>query len=210
MAPRTLSRDALKIDRSRFDMSKLEMPKIDTSRFDVPKFDRSRFDSFDWSESVQKFEKAMTARLDEVEGRLPSPADRMFHLQRVMAETGYNLTRSATETLVDATNSVWEQARTSTEKVMKTFRSEVDTVRSDATRAAAATKATATDVAREVRTDVAETTDAVADRIETLDSEAADYSAWTKDDLYERAQQLDIAGRSSMSKDELVAAISGR
>ncbi len=210
MAPRTLSRDALKFDRTRFELPKFEMPKLDSTRFDMPSFDRSRLDSFDWNESVDKFEKAMTARLDEVEGRLPSPADRVFHLQRVMAETGYNLTRSATETLVEATNSVVEQARTSTEKVMKTFRDEADTVRSDATRRFAATKSTAADVAAEVRADVAVTTDAVADRIESLDAEAADYSAWTKEDLYERAQELDIAGRSSMSKDELVAAIAGR
>jgi F-type H+-transporting ATPase subunit delta len=35
----------------------------------------------------------------------------------------------------------------------------------------------------------------------------ADLSQQTRDELYERAQQLDIAGRSSMSKDELVRAI---
>lgn len=32
-------------------------------------------------------------------------------------------------------------------------------------------------------------------------------TSWTKDELYEKAQALDIEGRSSMSKDELVAAI---
>lgn len=33
------------------------------------------------------------------------------------------------------------------------------------------------------------------------------YEEWTKDDLYQRAQELDIDGRSSMSKDELIAAL---
>ena len=33
------------------------------------------------------------------------------------------------------------------------------------------------------------------------------YDDWAKDDLYERAQELDIDGRSSMTKDELIDAL---
>ena len=33
------------------------------------------------------------------------------------------------------------------------------------------------------------------------------YEEWTKDELYERAQELDIDGRSAMTKDELIAAL---
>lgn len=33
------------------------------------------------------------------------------------------------------------------------------------------------------------------------------YPDWSKDDLYQRAQELDIEGRSSMSKDELIEAL---
>lgn len=33
------------------------------------------------------------------------------------------------------------------------------------------------------------------------------YDEWTKDDLMERARDLDISGRSSMSKDQLVKAL---
>ncbi len=33
------------------------------------------------------------------------------------------------------------------------------------------------------------------------------YEDWTKDELYERAQELDVDGRSEMSKDELIAAL---
>jgi hypothetical protein len=33
------------------------------------------------------------------------------------------------------------------------------------------------------------------------------YEEWSKDDLYERAKELDIEGRSSMSKDELIDAL---
>lgn len=36
---------------------------------------------------------------------------------------------------------------------------------------------------------------------------APPYEEWTKDDLYERAQEIGIDGRSSMSKDELIEAL---
>ena len=36
---------------------------------------------------------------------------------------------------------------------------------------------------------------------------APPYEEWTRDDLYQRAQELDIDGRSSMSKDELITAL---
>ena len=37
--------------------------------------------------------------------------------------------------------------------------------------------------------------------------QAPPYETWTKDDLYARAQELEIDGRSSMSKDELIDAL---
>ncbi|WP_084399787.1 DUF7218 family protein [Henriciella aquimarina] len=36
---------------------------------------------------------------------------------------------------------------------------------------------------------------------------APPYEDWTKDELYERAAELDIEGRSDMTKDELIAAL---
>ena len=39
---------------------------------------------------------------------------------------------------------------------------------------------------------------------------APPYEQWTKDDLYARAQELDVDGRSSMTKDELIAALRDR
>ena len=37
--------------------------------------------------------------------------------------------------------------------------------------------------------------------------ESPPYEEWTKDELYQRAKDLGIAGRSDMSKDELIAAL---
>lgn len=39
---------------------------------------------------------------------------------------------------------------------------------------------------------------------------AAAYEDWTKDDLYDRAQELDIDGRSDMTKSELISALRNR
>ena len=39
---------------------------------------------------------------------------------------------------------------------------------------------------------------------------APPYEDWTKDELYQRAQELDVDGRSSMTKDELIAALRDR
>lgn len=37
--------------------------------------------------------------------------------------------------------------------------------------------------------------------------QAPPYEEWTRDELYERAQELDIEGRSKMTKDELIHAL---
>ena len=37
--------------------------------------------------------------------------------------------------------------------------------------------------------------------------ESSPYEEWTKDELYERAKELDIEGRSSMNKQDLINAL---
>ena len=44
----------------------------------------------------------------------------------------------------------------------------------------------------------------------TKGGKAPPYEEWTKDDLYARAQELDVDGRSSMTKDELIDALRDR
>ncbi|WP_300582972.1 Rho termination factor [Marivita sp.] len=39
---------------------------------------------------------------------------------------------------------------------------------------------------------------------------AAAFEDWTKDDLYDRAQELDVDGRSDMTKSELISALRNR
>lgn len=46
-----------------------------------------------------------------------------------------------------------------------------------------------------------------ADGASKRGGESAAYEEWSKDELYERAQELDIDGRADMTKDELIAAL---
>ena len=39
---------------------------------------------------------------------------------------------------------------------------------------------------------------------------SGDYEDWTKDDLVDRARELDVEGRSTMTKDELIEALRDR
>lgn len=41
----------------------------------------------------------------------------------------------------------------------------------------------------------------------TKGGKSAKYEDWTKDDLYKKATEVDIQGRSSMSKDQLIDAL---
>ncbi len=49
--------------------------------------------------------------------------------------------------------------------------------------------------------------DRSGDRVAGAVAKSGGYEDWTKDELYEKAQELDIDGRSQMSKDELVEAL---
>ena len=40
--------------------------------------------------------------------------------------------------------------------------------------------------------------------------ESPSYDEWTKDDLYDRAKELEVEGRSSMTKGELIHALRSR
>ncbi len=46
-----------------------------------------------------------------------------------------------------------------------------------------------------------------SDGAEERGGKAEPYEEWTKDELYDRAQELEIEGRSDMTKDELIEAL---
>jgi hypothetical protein len=48
---------------------------------------------------------------------------------------------------------------------------------------------------------------AAGDRPSKKGGEAAPYEEWTRDDLYDRAREIGIEGRSDMDNDELIEAL---
>lgn len=48
---------------------------------------------------------------------------------------------------------------------------------------------------------------AAGDKPSKIGGQHAPYEDWSKEDLYDRAQEIGIEGRSDMSKDELISAL---
>jgi len=63
-----------------------------------------------------------------------------------------------------------------------------------------------TDAARDVQEALEAALDAVRRRAST-DGRGSNFEDWSRDDLYERAQELGIEGRSDMTKEDLVSAL---
>ena len=154
----------------------------------------------------------LTKRLDQLEASLPPiPAKSMA------------LGRATVRRTNDVMTSVVSDVARRVDRVVGTARTGVATTTGQARAAAERT----TDVARsaakqtvgQARAQAERTTDAAQhatrelldDATAAVDPDAAprgrSYDSWTKSELYDRAQVLDIDGRSAMSKSELIAAL---
>ncbi len=171
----------------------------------------------------------LSDRLDDMESKLPGPARAGLRLQRAIAQRGIAASRSAIGTVRDASKvagrraassakTVWGTARSASDKITDTATTETKKVAGQASaqakRVVRTAKAQGAEVAGEGRTAMADAIDAtesmldsVAGRIESVEPKSTDYEKWSKDELYDKAQELDIAGRSTMSKDELIGAL---
>jgi hypothetical protein len=93
------------------------------------------------------------------------------------------------------------QARSAVERTSKVAETTVKQTVGQAKRQAGATAAASRDATGELLDDAAAAVDPDAS------PRGIAYENWTKSDLYDRAQELDIDGRSSMSKRQLIAAL---
>ncbi len=127
------------------------------------------------------------AALDRIENKLPLIPRRMFRLQRAVSKAGFEAGRSILLALTNSADRVETSARTG-----------VKTVTGQA-------KAQASRTADRAEDEAASLLGRATRSVEGESSERL--QDWTKTDLYERAQELDIEGRSAMSKKQLVAAL---
>jgi len=130
---------------------------------------------------------SINTTLDRVESRLPLIPRRILRLQRSLADASFSVAKTMLRAISGSSDRVEQSARTG-----------VNTVKGQA-------KAQAN-----ITADVAETEAAslLGRATRSVEGEEADrLEEWTKADLYERAQELDLEGRSTMSKKQLVAAL---
>jgi len=130
---------------------------------------------------------SINSTLDRVESRLPLIPRRVFRLQRTVADASFSVAKTMLRAITGSSDRVERSARTG-----------VNTVKGQAKAQASMTA----DVAEsEASSLLGRATRSVeGDPTERLEE-------WTKADLYERAQELDLEGRSTMSKKQLVSAL---
>ncbi len=153
--------------------------------------------------------ETFTPALDRFEATLPPVTRRVFKLNRRIAAAGVNAAVSATKAVCFATQAVTKRATTG----VSTLRGQAE---SAADRVSSTAKSGANEVVGQAKAQAAATIDTLEDETISLlddaneavsDSPTGAYETWTKDELYERAQELDIDGRSAMSKTQLITAL---
>lgn len=130
---------------------------------------------------------SINSTLDNVESRLPLLPRRVFRLQRSVADAGLSVAKTMIRAITGSSDRVERSARTGVKTVAGQAKAQANM-----TADVAETEASSL-LGRATRSVTGDSTD----RLEE----------WTKADLYERAQELDIEGRSAMSKKQLVSAL---
>lgn len=129
----------------------------------------------------------ITKRLDALERRLPALPASMLRLQRTINRRVLCGARDLAGTAAKSVGTVAKSGETAMKATIGQARAQAritsDTAVSESERLA----------------------DAVDDKADT--SPDGPYESWTKNELYDRAQELDIEGRSTMSKQQLVKAL---
>ncbi len=178
---------------------------------DLPSDERHTTMADQRSAFIAPYER-FNSTLDTLEGRLPTVPRRMLQINRAFAALGCSLATRAASAITDSSESVAGAATTGVKTVSGQARSVVDRT---VTTAVNGTK----EVAGQARAQSAMVVDTIEDEAAELADEAetvaedmteASYASWTRADLYERAQALDIDGRSGMNKAQLIDALSAR
>lgn len=164
---------------------------------------------------------------------LASPIRQMYQFNRAAVTTVADTTRevlsivfdgtvSATRAMRDAGATAVGQARSAVDRSVAEAGDNVKSVAKHAGSAATATAETTTNRMREavgqaraqgrraaeqVDRAAASTADRATRAVDGSPSSGTPYEQWTKADLYDRAQELDIEGRASMNKRQLISAL---
>jgi hypothetical protein len=156
---------------------------------------------------VLNIPEQLTKTLDRLETQLPPPSGSLLRFNRSLVNFSTDQACRVTEAMTDslrnivgttrsAGKSVADQSAAAGNQVAKATRSAGKSV---ADQSAAAGNQIADSADRELNR--------LSDDLTPSLGRGTRYENWTKTDLYERASELDIAGRSGMSKTQLIAAL---
>lgn len=150
----------------------------------------------------------LTTRLDALQGKLPTVPSKSLELSRAATRRVNDLTGTVVSRLGDSVRAVGSTAATATKTVVGQGRSAIER---SAKSVARGRRETFGQLGAQVRrtSDVVrdETSDLLTDATNVVSPESGPLAELSKSALYDRAQAIDLAGRSSMSKDELVSAL---
>jgi hypothetical protein len=157
----------------------------------------------------------VTENLDRLESALPPIPARVLRLQRTVAGAICDRFSAVTGAVGDSSNTVVDSARVSGKVVTGQARAAGSDVVTSARRGARTVAGQAAAQGRRVSdTATRETTDLLDSAIEAVDTSAEpsrgsgrSYETWTKAELLDRAKELDVDGRSTMSKRQLITAL---
>ncbi|MDP9022453.1 MAG: Rho termination factor N-terminal domain-containing protein [Actinomycetota bacterium] len=150
--------------------------------------------------------------VERVRNKIPAPARSPSQAARgarqAATQTAGTARDAASRTAGAAKDAAARTAGTVRDGAQRTVATARDATRRTATTARGAAREAAV-TARDTSQETAETATSEARRTAEEASRAVgpDYEEWTRAELYERAQELDIEGRSQMNKDELVKAL---
>ena len=141
----------------------------------------------------------------------PTLARKIYEFNKAIATSGFGAAKSVYDVVADGVSTATVTARDAGKTVVGQTRSAVDRTVGQATVGAkevsGQARAQATRASNRIEQVAERTADRAIDVVEGGPSSGTPYESWSKDDLYERAQELEIDGRSTMNKRELIAAL---
>ena len=160
---------------------------------------------------LDEFESTVTQRLDDLERRLPPIPRKVVVLgragaDRIGATTG-DIARDVSRQLSRVTTVAGHAVNTSVGQTRSAFDRTTTAARKTRTKPSVRRALETARSGRAAERGAVALLDDAARAIEPSDGTPAALDEWTKAELYDRAQELDIQGRSTMDKRELIDAI---
>jgi hypothetical protein len=156
-------------------------------------------------------ESTLTRRLDDLERRLPPIPRKVVVLGRAGADrigtTTGNIARDVGSQLSRVTTVAGHAVNTSVGQTRSAFDRTATAARDNTNEALGQARAQTARSGRAAERGAVALLDDAARAVEPSDADPAVLDEWTKAELYDRAQELDIEGRSTMTKRELIDAI---